>query len=120
VRAPDIATLNGRVDRDRWRVLNICMKHFSKLPNQLTNSLTHSIKQSLLENLIVVQVVKKLPPSMEPEGSLPCSQEPATGPYLKPDDSSPQRHTLFILTPVLISSFHLRFRLVLSPCIFSK
>jgi hypothetical protein len=26
---------------------------------------------------------------MEPEGSLPCSQEPSTGPYLKPDRSSP-------------------------------
>jgi hypothetical protein len=26
---------------------------------------------------------------MEPEGSLPCSQEPYTGSYLKPDQSSP-------------------------------
>jgi hypothetical protein len=26
---------------------------------------------------------------MEPEGSLPCLQEPATGPYPKPDESSP-------------------------------
>jgi len=27
--------------------------------------------------------------SMEPEGSLPCSQEAATGPYLQMDASSP-------------------------------
>jgi hypothetical protein len=32
---------------------------------------------------------------MEPEGSLSCSQEPATGPYPQPDASSPQLPTLF-------------------------
>jgi hypothetical protein len=32
---------------------------------------------------------------MEPEGSLPCSQKPATGLYPEPDESSPQLPTLF-------------------------
>jgi len=32
---------------------------------------------------------------MEPEGSLPYSQESTTGPYPKPDASNPQLPTLF-------------------------
>jgi hypothetical protein len=35
---------------------------------------------------------------MEPESSLPCSQEPSTGPYSEPDQSSPYH-------PIL-SKFH--------------
>jgi hypothetical protein len=31
---------------------------------------------------------------MEPEGSLPCSQDPATGPHPNSDESSPYRLTL--------------------------
>jgi len=41
---------------------------------------------------------------MEPKGSLPCSQESATGPHPGPDESSPPSHTLL----------HLRFSLLLS------
>jgi hypothetical protein len=32
---------------------------------------------------------------MEPEGSLPCSQEPATDPYTESDESSIHPHILF-------------------------
>jgi hypothetical protein len=33
---------------------------------------------------------------MEPKGSLPCSQEPAAGPYPEPDEPNPHIPTLFI------------------------
>jgi hypothetical protein len=46
---------------------------------------------------------------MEPEGSLPCSQEPSTGPYPESDRSSPY-HPIF-LRSIFILSNHLRLRL---------
>jgi hypothetical protein len=33
---------------------------------------------------------------MGPEGSLPCSQQPVTGPYSEPDESSPHADTLLV------------------------
>jgi hypothetical protein len=38
---------------------------------------------------------------MEPEGSLPCSQEPATRPYPVPNESNPHPQTLFPYDPSL-------------------
>jgi hypothetical protein len=45
---------------------------------------------------------------MEPERSLPCSKEPSTGPYPKPDhNQSIPPHP--ILRPISVLSTHLRF-----------
>jgi len=33
---------------------------------------------------------------MELQGSLPCSKEPASGPYAEPDECSPDLHSLFV------------------------
>jgi hypothetical protein len=38
---------------------------------------------------------------MEPVGSLPCSQEPSTGPYPRPDQSNPYHPIHFILSTYL-------------------
>jgi len=50
-------------------------------------------RRILFEKLIVTEDIKKYPAFfMEPEGSLPCSQKPATGLYPEPaESSSPHR-----------------------------
>jgi hypothetical protein len=53
----------------------------------------------LLDKMIFAQLAKKFPSFIEPEVSLPYSQEPATGPCPEPDESSPRPHTLFIFGP---------------------
>jgi hypothetical protein len=45
---------------------------------------------------------------METKGSLPCSQQPSSGPYPEPDESSPYHPNLSRLKSVLILSTHLR------------
>jgi hypothetical protein len=45
---------------------------------------------------------------MGPEGSLPSSQEPSTGPYPEPDQSSPHHPILSLLRSILILPTHLR------------
>ena len=50
----------------------------------------------LLERLTGSQLVKKFPTIMQPEGSLPHSQQPATCPYPEPARSSPCPHIHFL------------------------
>jgi hypothetical protein len=54
--------------------------------------LTYSWSRVLLEKLTGLQLVKKFPAFMEPEGSLSHSQVPATCPYPEQARSSPYPH----------------------------
>jgi hypothetical protein len=65
----------------------------------LTHSLTHSLtpySTVLLEKLTGLQLVKKFPHFIEPEGSLPNSQAPATFLYSEPAQPSPYPHILLL------------------------
>jgi hypothetical protein len=55
---------------------------------------------------------------MDPEGSLPCSQEPSTGSYLEPHQSNPY-HPIFSLSPFIIN-FQLEDWVATSPFCYSK
>jgi hypothetical protein len=52
--------------------------------------------QLLVEKLTLAQVSRNSRPFMEPEGTLPCSQEPATGPYPEPNEPNLHPHSLFL------------------------
>jgi len=52
---------------------------------------------------------------MEPEGSLPYPQQPATDPYSEPDASSPLSYPISLIS-IPVSSFHLQ--RVLLCCLF--
>jgi hypothetical protein len=44
--------------------------------------------------LVITQLVMQFPTFMEPEGSLPYSQDPTSGPYSDPNESIPHLPTL--------------------------
>jgi hypothetical protein len=53
---------------------------------------------------------------MEPESSLPGSQEPSAGPYPDPNRSSPYHPILSLLRSISILSIHLRLGVSLYTC----
>ena len=61
------------------------------LPPGLSTYLIHGT-ESFLNSWPFISWSRNSPHFMEPEGSLPHSQEPATCPYPKPDQSSPCPH----------------------------
>ena len=56
--------------------------------------------ESFLRSELVLQLVKKFPAFLEPEGSSPYSQVPATCPYPEPTPSSPHNPLPFNIRPI--------------------
>jgi hypothetical protein len=60
------------------------------------NSLTHSMAQDTIWKADSHSACQKIPAFfMEPEGSLPYSQQPSTGTYPEPVESRPPHRSLF-------------------------
>jgi hypothetical protein len=91
---------------DLYRTLTYLLTY---LLTYFTYLLTHSLTprcRILFEKLIVTRLIKKYPAFfMEPEGSSPRSEKPATGPYPEPAASSSPHISL---RPSLMLSSHLR------------
>jgi hypothetical protein len=62
--------------------------------------LTNSVELRPSGEVANLSATQEFPKFMESEGSLPCSQEPASSPYTQPNKSSPY------LTPSYLSKIH--------------
>jgi hypothetical protein len=81
-------------------------KEFSKLCN-ITYLLTYRA-ETFLRSCQLCSPSRTPQLFMEAGGSIPCSQEPSTGPYPEPYQSNPLHPILSLLRPILILSNHLR------------
>ena len=72
---------------------------------------TNPMEQTPYNGKIFVQIIKKSGPHMKPKGTLPSSQKANTEAYPEPAVFSPHHSNPFISSPVLILSFHFRFRI---------
>jgi hypothetical protein len=79
---------------------NLTTQHHNTLTTQHHNNLTNVTKKLLLEKSRVTQLMEKIPPFVEAEDSLQCSQEPTTGPYPQP-------------VRIVISRFKIKFNITL-------
>jgi hypothetical protein len=82
------------------------------------NSLTHGA-ESFLRSRQLCSYSRTSKHFIEPERSLPCSQEPSTGPHPEPDRSSPQ-HPILSLRSILILSLTWRLKTKSLNLIFSS
>jgi len=66
------------------------------VPVKLTYSLTHSVVKDIIWKADCHSAYQKYPAFlMKLEGSLLCSQKPATGPYPEPAESSSPHRSLY-------------------------
>jgi hypothetical protein len=74
-----------------------------KETNSVTNQITDSIETSTFwqDNIFSDTLPSKY---MEPEVSLPCSQESAISPYIESDHSSPHLHPSSLRSILILSS----------------
>jgi hypothetical protein len=108
-------TVMGVLSSTSWFIINLfiyllffCGRKSSKyiVPFTASMVLTYSRNSVLLRSRHLCSYLRTSQHFKELEGSLPCLQEPSTGPYPEPDRSSPY-HTIS-LRSVWILSTHLR------------
>jgi hypothetical protein len=80
------------------QVLNTCATQFTSVGGKLVTSLTHGA-EPFLRSRQLCRHSRTSQHFMEPEGSIPCSQEPSTGPYPEPYQSNPHH-------PILSTKIH--------------